>query len=297
MSDRTELLEATLESFPEAIALLGEEGLVLLWNPAAEAMTGFPSVELVGRPLPEGLEPLQHFLAQPGKDLLGAGTRLGQGSLVRARHKLGHELPIIARIHILRNGIGGRIGTALVFHPAESLDALPHGESSENQSVQASQIEMEERLSAVYGDFTRGGEAFGVLWITVDQSNKLRKTHGVQACGAMLDKIAYALQHGLRPAEELGRWGEDEFLVISHERTPEALASHAQALAGLARTADFRWWGDRVSLTVSIGAAQSEPSETLAQLLGRAQAAMLSSVHAGGNHITPAPGRHECLPS
>jgi diguanylate cyclase (GGDEF)-like protein/PAS domain S-box-containing protein len=296
MNDRTELLEATLESFPEAIALLGEEGLVLLWNPAAEAMTGFPSVELLGRPLPEALESLQHFLAQPGKDVLGT-PRLGRGSLVHAHHKLGHELPLIARIHVLRNGMGGRIGTALVFHPAESLDALPHGESTENQSVQASQIEMEERLTTIYGDFQRGGQTFGVLWITIDQSNNLRKTHGARACEAMLEKMASALVHGLRPAEEMGRWGEDEFLVISHERTPEALAAHAQALAGLARTADFRWWGDRVSLTVSIGAAQADQSETLAQLLGRAQAAMLTSVHAGGNHITPAPGRHECLPS
>jgi len=75
------------------------------------------------------------------------------------------------------------------------------------------------------------------------------------------------------------------------------LAAHAQVLAGLARTADFRWWGDRISLTVSIGAAQADPAETLAQLLERAKAAMISSIHAGGNHITPAPWRHECLPS
>jgi GGDEF domain-containing protein len=74
------------------------------------------------------------------------------------------------------------------------------------------------------------------------------------------------------------------------------LAAHAQTLAGLARTADFRWWGDRISLTVSIGAAQAEPSETLPQLLERAQIAMFKSVHAGGNHIT-APGRQGCLPS
>ena len=55
----------------------------------------------------------------------------------------------------------------------------------------------------------------------------------------------------------MGRWGDDEFLIVAHERSAEMLASHAQTLAGLARTADFRWWGDRVSLTVSIGAAQA----------------------------------------
>ena len=48
MSERTELLEAALEGYPDGIGLLGEEGLVRLWNPSAEAMTGFPSVELLG---------------------------------------------------------------------------------------------------------------------------------------------------------------------------------------------------------------------------------------------------------
>jgi len=138
---------------------------------------------------------------------------------------------------------------------------------------------------------------FGVLWITVDQAHELRRTHGAQACEAMLDKVERAMLNGLRPTEEMGRWGDDEFLVLSHERTPEMLADHAQRLAGAARTAEFRWWGDRVSLTVSIGAAQAEAAETLAQLLGRAQAAMVSSIHEGGNHITLAPEGQPCLPS
>ena len=149
----------------------------------------------------------------------------------------------------------------------------------------------------LFEDFTHGGLAFGLLWITVDQAHELRKTHGAGACEAMMEKIERALAQGLRPTEELGRWGDDEFLVISHERTAEMLAAHAQSLAGLARTADFRWWGDRVSLTVSIGATQADHDEALKQLLLSAQEAMISSIHTGGNHITLAPGGHSCLPS
>ena len=122
----------------------------------------------------------------------------------------------------------------------------------------ASQVELEDRLTTESEDFARGGAPFGVLWITVDQAHELRKTHGASACEEMLDRVERTLANGLRATEELGRWGQDEFLVMSHERTPEMLAAHAQVLAGLARTADFRWWGDRISLTVSIGAAQAE---------------------------------------
>ncbi len=297
MADRTELMEAALDSYPEGIALLGQEGQVIFWNRAAEAMTGFAGMEMVARPVPWSLEPLLHGEGPDEEWGLHARPQPGRGALVHAQDKLGRDLPAMMRTLVLRDGMGERIGKAVIFHPGESVDALPRGETGEDSSVEADQAKLEERVEAVFEDFTRRGMPLGLLWVTVDQASELRKTHGARACEAMLERVERTLANGLRPAEELGRWGDDEFLVLSHERTGATLAAHAQVLAGLARTTDFHWWGDRVSLTVSIGAAHAEPGETLVQLLERAQAAMLSSVHAGGNHITAAPGRHTCSQS
>jgi len=291
MPDRTELLEAALDSLPEGIALLNAEGRIVFWNQAAHAVTGYAGMDLLARPAPEALTPLLLAGTRPGEQDPCAGTHGGCGALVHLKHKQGHD------VAALRDGLGVRIGTAAIFHPTESLDALPHGECGEDAGVKATQAEIEDRLQAVFGDFQLGGPPFGVLWITVDQAHELRRTHGIGACAAMLEKVERALANGLRPAESLGRWGDDEFLAISHERTPELLADHARTLAGLARTAEFQWWGDRISLTVSIGAAQAEPAEATAQLLERAKAAMFSSLEAGGNRITTAPGGQSCLPS
>jgi diguanylate cyclase (GGDEF)-like protein/PAS domain S-box-containing protein len=297
MADRTELLEVALDSLPEGLALLGGEGQIMLWNRAAEAITGYSGAELLSRQSPEGLEPLLLASSGLGYREAWAGPQSGRGAMVHFQHKLGHNVPVIARTLVLRDGLGGRMGAVVIFHPAESLDALPHGECEEGSSTEAGRTELEDRLTSAFDDYRQGEEGFGVLWITVDQAGELRKTHGAGACEAMLAKMQRAMANGLRPAEEIGRWGDDEFLVLSHERTPQMLASHAQALAGLARTADFRWWGDRISITVSIGAARAEREETLADLLERAKAAMYSSFQAGGNHITSAPGRQACSPS
>jgi len=297
MASRMELLEATLDSLPEGIALAGPEGTVAFWNPAAEAITGHTAAELLGRPVVRALETLIVGGARQWTSPTDADAPSGRGSLFRVRHRMGHEFQAMARTLVLHDKLGERIGTAVLFHPAAKLDALPHPESGGSASVQASQAELEDRLEAEFEDFSHGNLAFGVLWINVDQAHELRKTHGLKACEAMLEKVERALANGLRPGEEVGRWGEDEFLVISHERTPGMLAVHAQMLAGLARTADFRWWGDRVTLTVSIGAAQAAEAEALAQLLQRAQQAMISSIQAGGNCITAAPGGQTCLPS
>jgi diguanylate cyclase (GGDEF)-like protein/PAS domain S-box-containing protein len=297
MTDRADLLEAALDCLPDGIAVVGAEGQIAFWNRAAEAITGYAGADLLARPVPGALDPLMPVELQASETEAAAGAQASRRVLVHLQHKLGYDVPAMMRILVLRDGLGGRIGTAAVFHPADSLDALPHGDCIEGSTAESSQAKFEERLNTVFEDFGRGADSFGVLWVTVDQAHDLRKTHGASACEAMLAKVERTLANGLRPAEEIGRWGEDEFLVISNERTPEMLAAHSQVLAGLARTADFRWWGDRVSLTVSIGAAQAELGEGLNQMLERAQAAMLWSVHAGGNHITLAPGRHTCLPS
>ena len=297
MADRAELLEVALDSIPEGVALLGGEGQIMLWNRSAEAITGYASPDLLSRQAPEPLEPLLLAGARLVNIEPDAGGQLGHRTLVHALHKLGHDVPVMARYFVLRDGMGGRMGMAVLFHPADSLDALPHGECGQSGDVKASQAVLEDRLATMFGDFSRGGQSFGVLWISVDQAAELRKTHGAGACEAMLEKVARAMAGGLRPGEEMGRWGDDEFLILSHERTPEMLATHAQVLAGLARTADFRWWGDRASLTVSIGAAQAEQESSLVDLLERSKTAMLTSFHAGGNQTTSAPRRQTCSQS
>ena len=290
MSDRTELLESALDTLPDGLAVFGAAGEVVLWNHAAEAITGYASMELVRQPVPGVVEAL--LVERPR---LADMQRPG-GAVVRVRHKLGHEVPVMARSLVLRDGLGERIGMAAMFHPAEGLDALPHGEVRGDADVAVSQEDLDARMNSEFDDFLRGGLPFGVLWIGVDQAHGLRRTHGAAACAAMLAKVERALRTGLRPAEEIGRWGEDEFLVIARERTAEMLGAHAQTLAGLARTADFRWWGDRVTLTVSIGAAQAESGRdgNLAALLERAKQAMVISMRGGGNRVTSAGGGQGC---
>jgi PAS domain S-box-containing protein len=58
MPDRVSLMEAALDVYPEGLALLDGDERVVLWNRAAEQMTGHPGAEVVGRRLPEALEPL-----------------------------------------------------------------------------------------------------------------------------------------------------------------------------------------------------------------------------------------------
>ncbi|MGO8720130.1 MAG: diguanylate cyclase domain-containing protein [Acidobacteriaceae bacterium] len=318
------MLEATLDLMEEGIAVLDEQSNVLHWNHAAAVLTGYEAEDVTCRKCPEGL----FRIDKHHHDRVGGSTEAGLGplaedsevggtsydrlttertgpaseqfserpTLVSMHHKLGHTVPGMLRKVTLQDLQGTPMGAALLFYPVEEVDSLPRGETGEGAAIEASQEDMEERLDAAHHQWMTSGMPFGLLWITVDQARSLRKTHGREACEAMLRSVEQTLLRQMGPAETIGRWGDNEFLVIAHERSAELLTDHGRRLAGLARTVDFRWWGDRVGLTLSIGASYAIEADTLQSLLNRALHAMRNSEYAGGNHVTEARGE-ECLHS
>lgn len=290
---RAEILESALDRLPLPVLVLDGEDLVVFWNRAAEALTGYPASDIIGRPLPPGLSIL---MQDPTPESIPAEHRPGTVSVL-AQHKTGFDVPVTARVLMLRDSLGRRIGKAALFPAGDHGNALPHGVCGDNEPSSEELADMEERLEFAYTEFEKEAAPFSILWISVDQAPDLRKTHGVRACETMLSSIERTLANGLKPGEEIGRWGDGEFLVLAHEADPRRLDAHARLLAGLAGTADFRWWGDRASLTVSIGSAVSVLGEPLHQLLLRAQKAMQASVQQGGNRTTPAAGGALCSQS
>jgi diguanylate cyclase (GGDEF)-like protein len=308
MTDLVEMLEATLDLVDAGVAILDDQANVVFWNKAAATITGYAAQDVISLPCPPHLYSVDedrhgHI---DSADLMSRQSERSRGDIknhepsldfspkdsspnpVSLIHRQGHLVPGMLRQVFLHNSRGEPSGKALLFYSVEEVNALPHGELGEGADIERSQAEMEDRLDAAHHQWKTARIPYGLLWITIDQAQELRKTHGRDACDAMLRTVEQTLQRQMKPAEMMGRWGSNEFLVLAHERTSDLLAEHARRLAGLARTADFRWWGDRVGLTVSIGASHATEGETLQALLSRARQAMHASAYAGGNHVTEA---------
>jgi diguanylate cyclase (GGDEF)-like protein len=320
-----EMLGATLDLMEVGVAILDPQSNVLFWNQAAESLTGYSARDVMSRPCPEGLYHIDPQHRGRAGAAAGAGVQTSQSNatitpctdprrygdrtallepkletdddrfdgtrrptLVTMSHRLGHSMPGMLRRVALRDSLGEPAGVALLFYPVEGVDELPHGEAGEGADIERSQADMEDRLEAAHHQWISNGMPYGLLWVTIDQAQSLRTTHGLDACEAMLRTVEQTLLRQLKPAEIIGRWGCNEYLVLAHERTAELLIEHARRLVGVARTADFRWWGDRVALTVSIGASQASEGNTLQSLLNHARHSMRASAYAGGNQTTEA---------
>src|SRR5579863_1247354 len=106
MADRAELVEAALEVYREGLALLDCGDRVIFWNRAAETITGYPCAQVLGRQIPSPLEPLASCPVSESDDKNYASAR---GAVVHAQHMRGHDLPVMVRRIMLRDGLGERI--------------------------------------------------------------------------------------------------------------------------------------------------------------------------------------------
>ena len=175
MRDRTELLESALDSLPDGIALLGMEGEVVFWNHAAEAITGYAGVGPAGAGDPRGAGAAGAGRVQAMVTWSRARIReRSHGAMVRARHKLGHERagdgadPGAARRAGRADRHGGRLSSR-----REPGCAAARRDAAKAQTWRRARRSWKTGWQTVFEDFARGGQPFGVLWITVDQAHGL----------------------------------------------------------------------------------------------------------------------------
>jgi GGDEF domain-containing protein len=96
---------------------------------------------------------------------------------------------------------------------------------------------------------------------------------------------AQTLAAGTRPDDLVGRWKEQRFAALVACPTVDGLGSCAERLRRLVSLASVPWWGDRLSVTLSMGGTMVRPGDTVESLLGRAEEALEATQAAHVNSI------------
>jgi diguanylate cyclase (GGDEF)-like protein len=139
----------------------------------------------------------------------------------------------------------------------------------------------------------RLGEPFSVLMIDADHFKSINDLHGHAVGDRALQHLGTLLSAQMRDIDRVGRWGGEEFIVLL-PGTPLAQAQEvAERLRERTQSLPPRWQERAVPLTVSLGVSQwAGPSDELAALMARADAAMYRAKANGRNRVEvePPPG-------
>jgi len=103
--------------------------------------------------------------------------------------------------------------------------------------------------------------------------------------------VAQTVRNSLHSGDFLGRWADDQFLVVLPNSALPGLQSAADRIARLVSCAKLQWWGDEHSVTTSIGWALVQEGDSLESLLQRAQP---GSTRAAAGDLARAVGAASC---
>jgi diguanylate cyclase (GGDEF)-like protein/PAS domain S-box-containing protein len=292
-----EIFRAALESLQTGVCMVDRERKISFWNDGAEKITGYLRQDVLGRFCGEILLIKFHknkvALCEHSCPLL-ATMRDGKAreSRVYLHHKSGYAVPVSLRAVAIRGAQGHVVGAVESFverscvsprRPPESDLAVGHGLDRVTQlpDYPFTESYLADRLKFASEHVI----PFGLLCIQVDHLDTLTATHGLDAAEAILNVVAHTLRNGLDPSDFLGRWSDDQFLAIVTNCGEGDLLSTAERLKKLAQSSEVTWWGDPLSVTVSVGGTPLRPMEPLVPLLDRTGTALKEAVAKGGNLV------------
>jgi diguanylate cyclase (GGDEF)-like protein/PAS domain S-box-containing protein len=294
------IYRAILESLQIGIYLVDRDQRIVFWNDGAEKITGYLRQDVVGcycRESGTAQSDAHRDVLSDAAETLTTALRDGKPAMgeVSLRHKSGHRIFVRVRAVPIRNAHGTIIGAA------ESIDeSLSASEWDRRQSKLADYGCLDPGTGVLTHDLIisrlREGTAtydevrvpFSILVVKVDSTEHLRTTYGGAVITSVLRIVATSLENSLRPTDFLGRLSESRFLAILTECGSSELPRAAERIKKTVKASEVEWWGDRWSVTVSIGGATVAPGDTLDSLLARGTKALEQSIEAGGNRMTMA---------
>jgi diguanylate cyclase (GGDEF)-like protein len=147
-----------------------------------------------------------------------------------------------------------------------------------------------ESLSAELDRARRYGEPFSLLFADLDHFKSMNDTHGHEAGDEVLQLVATLFRRELRPQDIVGRYGGDEFvvgLVRANAPTAHQVAERLRASVDAAHL-QARDGSPRVTLSIGV-VTVSSGSETVVELIRKADTAMYAAKAAGRNQVRIAP--------
>src|SRR4051812_37802289 len=283
-------LRMHVERTPLAVLEWDKRKRITAWNPAAEAIFGFPLHEAIGKPVAALLaagaqranaETMCDEILQTGgghKSTLANVTRNG-----RPIHCEWYNPPLVdGERHVvgcasLVQDITERLNTERTIHYMAHHDALT---GLPNRRL------AQDRLNQAIMAARRKQRHVAVLFLDLDRFKVVNDTLGHDTGDFILKDVARRLMSCVREVDTVSREGGDEFVVVlpDLERPEHARLVADKILQELSRPVDIA--GQEIHITPSIGISHYPNDATdVQQLLKHADNAMYQAKDAGRNTV------------
>lgn len=289
------LLHSLVTMCPDGIIAVDRQGVIILFNQAAEQLTGLKACEVIGRLAitevyrsPQMARDIKRKLHSPE---MGGPGRL-EGLEVEVKNRQGQLVPIRLSALLLSED-GREVGSVGFFHDLTRQRALENElrrlSVTDGLTGLANRRHFHNMLSTEVARSQRYGRPLSLICLDLDHFKPFNDNFGHQEGDTILRLVADCARNHLRAQDHAFRFGGDEFMLLLVE-TPRQ--------DGLAAAERFRCffntrWPQALAgpskqlkpVTLSLGVAQYVAGEHVESLIMRADLAMYEAKRAGGDRV------------
>lgn len=282
----SQLLAQALDATQDAVMIANAQGEIEFVNHGFELITGYSRVEALGQN-PAMLKSGEHTEAFCGR--LWAAIQSGQTfrAVFINRHKQGHLIHCEETVSPIRDA-----GGAVTHFVSVIRDQTARAHTEQTLREQATRDPLTDLLNRRAGEWQleraflaarEGQKPFCLIMADVDHFKAINDTWGHPAGDQVLQLVAAVLRTGVRATDSVVRWGGEEFLLVLPYCEQAAALLQAERLRERVAAAEQ---GDVGRVTVSMGVAELQRDETLANLIERVDQALYQAKHAGRNQVS-----------
>lgn len=286
-----------LDNLYDGLYFVDTERRITYWNTAAEKLTGYSAVEVIGSFCHDNI--LSHVNSRGEtlcKSLCPLAKTISDGGLreddVFLHHKDGHRVPVQIRVAPVRNAAGAIIGAVELFSNNTSqhmmqqrIEELQHLSLIDPLTNISNRRAAEMHLHSWLDEFKRYRVPMGVLFLDIDNFKSINDTCGHDAGDMVLKTTARTVANTVRPFDVVGRWGGEEFICLIRTIPETLLAAVAKRIRALVAQSSVAVDQERLSFTISIGATMARQDDTPATLVKRADGLMYDAKKRGRNRL------------
>ncbi len=281
----------------EGVYVLDSDLRLTFLNPEAEKLLGWTERELLGKRVHE----VFHTRRADGSPLAVAECpelkTVNTGTSYRSENEVfvrkdGTTFPVALISTPLRER-GNLSGCVAVFRDVTEIalttaelkrlnELLEHRATTDALTDICNRLKFSELLIQEMREFRRYGHELSLMMFDIDNFKQINDQEGHQAGDSVLREIARVVKGNIRAADIFGRWGGEEFMILSPHTGIDETKQLAQKLRELIEDHHF---GCNQPITCSFGITQCTDRDTFESFTNRADMAMYRSKAEGRNRV------------
>jgi diguanylate cyclase (GGDEF)-like protein/PAS domain S-box-containing protein len=281
-----EIYRDILDGLQIGVSVVDLQKRIVFWSDGAEKITGYARIDVLGHSCAENI--LLHCNHNSCEMCGGAcpmAAALHNAKPVEAmssiHHRSGYWTPVHTWAIPLRDHHGSIIGIIQTFQSEFAVQGPnPNDRSMKERGCLDYATElpnhamMQSHLREMLGTFAELHIPFGVICLEVRELGQFRARYGQEAVASILRVLARTLRNTIWPTDFVGRWNEDQFLIILSGCGEDALQVVSDRILQMSVHATIEWWGEELSVTAVIGSAAALVGDSVESLLQRMHEAL-----------------------